>query len=1239
MNGISRFWVSTNLSVKIGFVVGSISILLSVISGEIAGNLAKKRIELKIGNELSHFARQMSYTLDQNLFERYREIQIIAAMEPFRDPYANDLTRQALLNKLQSTYPSYSWIGFTNQQGIVQSSTQGLLEGKSVSERDWFIQAQQKPYVGDVHEAVLLAKLLPNPQGAPLRFVDVATPVYNDQGEFQGVLGAHLSWQWAEEVKTLLFDTPAVARKEIFVVDKTGTVLLGPEQWQGETLALESLRLAQTQPEGSVVERWPDGRLYLVGFIRSQGYRDYPGLGWTILVHEPTATAFAPARSLSWQILGIGMALGSGFAVVGWIWAKRITEPLVHIAHTADQIRQGNREVMLPNLEGKSEIAKLSQTLTQLIADLLERESDLSTANTDLKMQLDANKSISQSLSRSEEQLRQIVDGIDDMIVLREASTGKTIYANVGLAAAYSESEMTTNQDKSYLQPVYTDDKAWVSKNFESDSEGKTICNSKYRTIDDEGNIRWFWERTFPIRDETGTVYRYVDIKRDITEIKQTAEVLQTLMLGTASATGKAFFEELVRHLAKALHAEHVFITEKAGQDLQTLAFWSREELQANIAYSPKNTPCQTILQDGSYYCRNHVDQEFPGNPYLLALNARGYVGVALTSLTGSILGTLCVICENPLQDRTQYMTILQIFSHRAAAELERQRSETALQQSEVRFRLIAENVKDLVCLHDLSGQFLYLSPSCKSLLGFEPDELAGSNPYENCHPNDRVRTRLHMQKSIRDGDSSPVVYRARHRYGHYVWLESLIKVIYSAQGEPAYLQTSSRDITEKVQAQQKLEYSATHDSLTGLANRSLSVERLDLAIARARRYDDFQFAVLYVDLDRFKVINDSLGHLAGDRLLQLAARRLSNVIRGIDIAARIGGDEFVLLIEELNGLQDAICVAERILADFKTAISLDTREVVIGVSIGIVLATNNYTQSLDLLRDADIAMYAAKNKGRSCYVIFDQTMHERALQRLEIENALRQALEQKEFTLCYQPIVNLSTGKLAGYEALVRWQHPERGMISPADFIPIAEDTGLIVPLGKWILQEACRQMSQWQTQFTTAANLKISVNLSVKQLREADLITQVEQILQETGLNGRNLTLEITESMLMEDIEAVNQCLQKLNKLSIQISIDDFGTGFSSLSYLHRLSVNNLKIDRSFIINLFKSRRNLDIAETIIKLSDQLGLNTIAEGIETQEQLHQLKAFGCILGQGYLFNAPVNSEVAETLIAQLSK
>lgn len=1236
MNRLFPSLANTSLGVRLGLAAASMSILLSAVLGELAGSFAEAQTKQNISRELTHIARQMSGDLDQNLFERYREIQIIAELKPFREAQGAEPDQQVLLDTLQRTYPNYSWIGFADRQGTVQVSTQGLLQGQSVAERDWFLQAQQRPYVGDVHEAVLLAKLLPHPDGDPLRFVDVAAPVYNRQGDFQGVLGAHLSWTWAEEVKGSLLNTPTTANKEILIVDRLGTVLLGSERWQGQTLNLESLRLAQTQREGSIVERWSDGNAYLVGFIRSQGYQSFPGLGWTILVYESADMAFAPARSLYWQILLGGVILGGGFAALSWAMAAQMTRPLLQIADAADQIRNGKREVSLPEVGGQSEITRLSQALTQLIANLLDRDHELSAANTNLETQLEARKRMGQALRRSQEQLRQIVDGIEDSLMLREIGTGKLIYSNAKFSAVYHQPGADNSDSGSWLRYVHPDDRAWVSKKYEAELRGEAFFNDNYRCLDGYGNVRWVWNRSFPIRNETGQIYRYVVIERDITALKRSAEILKTLMEGTAAVTGRAFFHKLVKHLALALDAEHVFVAECVEEEMQTLAFWSRGQLQPNITYSVHNTPCYIILNRGVYCQRDQVVQEFPENAHLVELRAEGYAGVALTNAAGEKIGALCVVREGALCDHTDYITLLQIFAHRAVAELERQRSETALQTSEARFRLLAENVKDLVCLHDLSGKFVYLSPSCQTLLGFHPDEMLGKHPYRYCHPDDRILMRLELRHIIRNGSSSPMTYRIRHQDGRYVWLESLIRVVCSSQGEPIYLQTSSRDVTEKVLAQQQLEHDATHDRLTGLPNRSLLLERLDLALERARTHEGCHFAVLFIDLDRFKVINDSLGHLTGDRLLQVTAHKLKQVIQSIDLVARTGGDEFVLLLEDIDGLQTAIRTAEQILIDFKTPIALDQHQVVVGASIGIVLGTTTYARSIDLLRDADIAMHSAKRNGKACYTIFNQTMHQQALQRLELENALRQALERQEFTLHYQPIMTLSTNTLAGFEALVRWQHPEQGLISPGEFIPVAEDTGLIVPLGEWILREACRQMALWQAQFPTSM-LKISVNLSVQQLKEVALIAQIEQILRETGLAQHSLALEITESMFMEDIQAVNQRLQQLSDLSIQISIDDFGTGFSSLSYLHRLRVNTLKIDRSFVTHLFESHRNLNVAKTIIKLSEHLGFSAIAEGIETQEQLQQLKAFGCTMGQGYLFNAPMPSQLAEVLIAQL--
>ncbi|MBD0266744.1 MAG: EAL domain-containing protein [Cyanobacteria bacterium Co-bin8] len=1241
MTRFNKFPANLSLGARLGLGFGGTIFLSALVLGATAGTLAQNRIEQDIGRELNHLADQMSDQLEVSMFERYREIQIIAGLEPFRNPQTPVAQQQALLDTLQTTYPSYSWIGFADTQGIVRASTQGILQGKNVAERPWFINARQTSFVGDVHEALLLAKLLPpNPNGEPLRFVDVSTPVTNAQGEWQGVLGAHLSWNWVEAVEASLVEQVG-GNKEVFILSPTGTVLLGPAPWQDQELSLDSLRLAQSQQSGYVVEEWPDGKTYLTGFVQGQGYDSYPGLGWIILVREQTDTAFAPAQALYWQILGGGFFLGGGFALLGWLVAARITNPLLKIATAADQIRQGNRTASIPVLTGKTETAQLSQALHQMVANLVSQEQALKQANHELQRQLELSDRKDKSLQRSEEQLRQIVDNIQDALLLKAVNTGEVIYFNPGYAKLHQEitTGETAQDPQAWLRLIHPQDQGRVTLKMQAQYRGEGFLNEEYRLVLPDGSVRWIWDRAFPIRDEAGQVYRYAVIKRDITERKYSEAILKTLIESTASTTGQDFFSTLAQRLSEVLDVDHVFIAERIGEELRTLSFWSQGQFQPNITYRPDNTPCHVILNEGIYCFSNNVAEQFPDNEYLASLQAQGYFGVAITNVVGEVLGTLCIVSSKALDSPDRYTALLQVFAIRAAAELERQRGEAALKESEGRFRLLAENTRDLICLHRPTGHFLYLSQSCQALLGFATEELIGSTPYALMHRDDRRRIQLEVHHMMRQGNPSPITYQARRKDGQYIWLESLIKVISNEIGEVVYFQTSSRDVTDKIRVQQQLQYDATHDGLTGLSNRSLLLERLALALERAKRHSDFHFAILFIDLDRFKVINDSLGHLAGDQLLRLTARKLEKTIRPIDLAARVGGDEFVLLIEEVSGLQEAIRIAERILTCLNTPITLEKQEVVVNASIGIMMGTPDYECNLDLLRDADIAMYCAKAKGKACYAIFNPEMHTQALKQLKLENDLRRALENQEFRLHYQPIVDLSTGKLLGFEALVRWQPSVEGVVSPAEFIPIAEEIGLIVPLGSWILHEACRQMASWQSQFPEAATLKMSVNLSVQQLREADLLSLVENVLKSTGLPGRCLALEITESMLMQDVEAVSCLLEQLRSLSIQISIDDFGTGFSSLSYLHRLPVNNLKIDRSFVSNLCDSQRNLGIAETIIALANQLGIGTIAEGIETQEQLEQLDAIGCRLGQGYLFSPPVSAEAASKLVGQVGQ
>ena len=427
--------------------------------------------------------------------------------------------------------------------------------------------------------------------------------------------------------------------------------------------------------------------------------------------------------------------------------------------------------------------------------------------------------------------------------------------------------------------------------------------------------------------------------------------------------------------------------------------------------------------------------------------------------------------------------------------------------------------------------------------------------------------------------------------------------------------------------------HAAFHDSLTGLPNRAMFTQLLQAEIESTKRRPDHLFAVLFLDLDRFKNINDSLGHTHGDLLLVAFAERLERTLRPIDTLARFGGDEFAILLSGIEDTTAAVRVAERIQEELSQPFDLDKNSSFASASIGIALSSTGYDRPEDILRDADTAMYRAKENGKARYEMFDSGMHAKAVSRLQLEHDLRQAVEQKEFCIYYQPVVGLETKHLAGFEALVRWNHPRRGVVSPADFIPIAEETGLIVPIGQWVLEEACKQVREWQLASPTHRGLSLSVNLSGRQVAQPDCVEQIKNALKVSNLQPHHLKLEITESVVMENAEAAAQTFKQLRALGVQLSIDDFGTGYSSLSYLHRFPLNYLKIDRSFVDRMTTDGDDA-IVRTIATLARNLGMEVIAEGIETEEQYKQLKALGCEYGQGYLFSRPVTVDNAYRLL-----
>ena len=442
----------------------------------------------------------------------------------------------------------------------------------------------------------------------------------------------------------------------------------------------------------------------------------------------------------------------------------------------------------------------------------------------------------------------------------------------------------------------------------------------------------------------------------------------------------------------------------------------------------------------------------------------------------------------------------------------------------------------------------------------------------------------------------------------------------------------SFRDVTQRKAAERQLLHDAFHDALTFLPNRSRFTELLRRSINRARLDEQYQFAMLFLDLDRFKVVNDSLGHAVGDQLLVAAARRLEQAVRPGDTVARLGGDEFTVLIDNTSSMNDATRVAERIMIELQRPFYLQGQDVFVSASIGIALSTTGYQMPDDLLRDADIAMYRAKANGKSRYEVFDQKMHAHAVALLQLETDLRLAIERNEFRILYQPVISLRTGRIAGVEALVRWEHPQRGLVSPDDFLTVAEETGLVVPMGNYVLREACTRMAEWRRENPLAAEATISVNLSARQFAHPDLVARVIGTLEATGLPARCLRLEFTESVLIEREGPVIDTFTQLHALGVRLDLDDFGTGYSSLGYLHRFDLDGLKIDRSFVSNIGPNGERSEIVRTIVALANNLGMEVIAEGVETPDQLAVLQGAQCDLVQGYLFGGALSAdEVAE--------
>ena len=597
------------------------------------------------------------------------------------------------------------------------------------------------------------------------------------------------------------------------------------------------------------------------------------------------------------------------------------------------------------------------------------------------------------------------------------------------------------------------------------------------------------------------------------------------------------------------------------------------------------------------------------------------------------LVGVIAMFARTALSEAT--LQALEAAANVIASAIERKRAEEARSRSERRFRALIEDSSDVVAVLDARGHILYASPSTARVLGMPPDEHLGKCLFDLVHSEDRAHARSLVNGLLEEaGGAVTGEVRLRDGNGEWRWLGVTGR---NLLGEPAVegLVLNYRDTTAQKRAEAQLQHDALHDALTGLPNRALLVERLERAATRSRRHPSHRFAVLFLDLDGFKLVNDSLGHETGDRLLVALAPRIEGCLRSSDTCARLGGDEFVVLLDEVGDVGGAVDVAERIQEQVEAPFPIAGHEVRVSASIGIVIGGADDRRADDILRDADIAMYRAKARGRSRHEIFDVEMRREAVARLTLQSALRQAVDQRQLRVFYQPIVSLRSGGLVGFEALVRWQDPLRGLVLPDEFVPVAEEGALIVSIDRWVLREACLQLRAWRKALPAARALTMNVNVSSRHFTGPHLAPEIRTLLGESELPPASLELEITERTIMDNVLVVTGVLDELKNLGARVAIDDFGTAYSSLAYLVRLPIDTLKIDRTFVGHIDGDGGSGKIVGTIVALAHSLGMSVIAEGVETLPQRARLRSLGCERAQGHLISEPLGADAASELIA----
>ncbi|MDH5648302.1 MAG: EAL domain-containing protein [Gammaproteobacteria bacterium] len=701
-------------------------------------------------------------------------------------------------------------------------------------------------------------------------------------------------------------------------------------------------------------------------------------------------------------------------------------------------------------------------------------------------------------------------------------------------------------------------------------------------------------------------------------------------------------FRHVARMIGELFDVRVVCLSEIRGEELYFISVYIDGDVVTNAGHCPLDiTPCATVEKTKDVRIYDRVIERFPAANFLQTHKAFSYCGFPALDSEGKVVAVTCLLDDKPHCFSEDDQDLLRVFGQRIGLEIERQKNieqkriaEQALRKNEARYKQLVECSSAIPWEMDLlEWRFTYVGPQAVEILGYPVDDWYKKNFWiQHLHPDDRNWALRFCQESAAQSSDHNFEYRMLAANGDVVWIRDDVKVISDSSG-PIALNGYMFDVTDRKKAESKIQHLAYYDSLTQLPNRTLFIDRLQQALTRAASHN-YCGAVLFLDVDRFKYINDSLGHSVGDELLQEIANRLKDCVRPEDTVARLGGDEFVVLLPDINTDRDktantARLSADIILVELGAPYIAGGHELHITVSIGIALYDREQHNLDDILKHADTAMYRAKKSGRESIQFFLPSMQTAAIERLVLEKDLRRAPGQNELQLYYQPLVDINDNSIIGAEALLRWHHPQQGMIAPGRFIPVAEETGQILSLGEWVIRSAAQQVQLWTQMGIELREWFISINVSPRQFRQNAFVDQVKQILDETGLLPTTLKFEITEGMVMSDIDDVITKMYALRDMGVSFAIDDFGTGHSSLAYLKRLPLDVLKIDRSFVRDILTDPNDATIVETIISMARHLKLAVIAEGVETEAELKFLREKGCGCYQGYYFSRPLPSEL----------